>query len=347
MSNQQPAIKQGRVDGKNSDYKSGSHFVPKFIRNQIELVLQENRDKGAHKDKRVGQGTEDKRETVVRGFFSDLFHLKYRIEDIKNIKEKHLTAVFNYLEDQGQSPATLQNKISVMRVFCGWIGKPGMVKESSVYVKDKISVKRTLVAQKDKSWEGNGVDLLEKLTDIRAKDESVALCLELSLAFGLRVKEALMLRPAAAHEGCFVMLRDGTKGGRSRVIPVENDVQRDLLRRAKEQMDKKTGFIGGQRGKTLQQKYDRFFNVMKSVGITLKDLGVTAHGLRHQYMHESFEEMLGVPAPIKGGDLSLLDKDELHVASQKLMERAGHTRVSIGSAYYGSLKIKRTEVGGG
>lgn len=334
-------LKPGRVDGKNAEYRSGRHAIPKKCRNQIEMVLKENIDKGATKEKRVGQGTMDKRRTVVRGFFSDLFDLGYRIESIHNLKEKHLTAVFTFLEGEGQSPATLQNKISIMRVFCGWIGKPGMVKDSTHYVKDKISVKRTMVAQEDKSWDGNGIELLERLADIRKKDESVALCLEFCLAFGLRVKEAIMIRPAAAHEGSFVMLREGTKGDRSRVIPVENEVQRNLLKRAKEQMDKKTGFIGGQRGKTLQQKYDRFFNVLKSVGITLKDSGISAHGLRHQYMQKSFEEMTGIPSPIKGGDLSLLDKNELHVASQKLMERAGHTRVSIGSAYYGSRKINR------
>jgi len=39
-----------------------------------------------------------------------------------------------------------------MRTFCGWIGKDGMVRESHHYVKDPASVKRTMVAQSDKSW---------------------------------------------------------------------------------------------------------------------------------------------------------------------------------------------------
>jgi hypothetical protein len=56
-------------------------------------------------------------------------------------------------------------------------------------------------------------------------------------------------------------------------------------------------------------------------------------------MQASFKRLLGTEPPIKGGDLSELDKQELHVASQKLMERAGHTRVTIGSAYYGSRRI--------
>lgn len=48
---------------------------------------------------------------------------------------------------------------------------------------------------------------------------------------------------------------------------------------------------------------------------------------------------------MKGGDLSQVDKDELRVASWKLVERAGHTRISIGASYYGSRRRdKRTAV---
>ena len=58
-------------------------------------------------------------------------------------------------------------------------------------------------------------------------------------------------------------------------------------------------------------------------------------------MHESFKRVVGIEAPIRGGDLSQVGKAELHVASQKLMERAGHTRVTIGAAYYGSRRVKK------
>ena len=58
-------------------------------------------------------------------------------------------------------------------------------------------------------------------------------------------------------------------------------------------------------------------------------------------MQESFKRLTGIEAPVRGGDLSQVNKYELHVASQKLMERAGHTRVSIGASYYGSRRIKK------
>ena len=337
-------IKPGRVEGKNSEHRSGGGFIPKKLNNEIEVVLQTNRDKAAHQEKKVGCGTQEKRETVIKGFFSDLYHLKYKIESIQNLKEKHLIAVFGFLEDQGQSPATIQNKISIMRTFCGWIGKNGMVRESTLYVKDKASVRRSMVVTEDKSWSGHGIDVLTKLPEIAQKDKWVALYLELCWAFGLRMQEALMLKPRLAHEGEFIWVREGTKGDRPRVIPIENGIQRDVLERAKQVADGKSGFLC-KRGKTFAQRLRRFYTVMEALGITLSEAGVTAHGLRHQYMQESFKRLLGIDAPVKGGDLSRVDKDVFHVASQKLMERAGHTRETIGASYYGSRRIKRAKKG--
>jgi len=333
--------KPGRVGGKNSTYQSGG-FIPKRLNNEIEVLLQKHKDLAAHKDKKVGQGSQDKRRTVIKGFFADVWRLKFKIESVRSLKEKHLHAVFRYLESQGQSPSTIQNKISIMRGFCEWIGKPGMVRNSVHYVNDKASVTRTMVAREDKSWVGKGVDIQQILETVRAKDKFVAIELELCLAFGLRVKEAMMLRPLACRDGSgeFIHVREGTKGDRPRVVPIENAIQRNLLDRAVEIMDKKTGFLGG-RGKTLEQKRNRFYYVLKSCGVTLNDQDISAHGLRHQYMQESFKGLLGIDAPVKGGNLSEVDPDEFHVASQKLMERAGHTRVTIGASYYGSRRIQK------
>lgn len=340
MSDAKSQLNPGRVGGKNSTYRSGEFQIPKRCKNEIMMLLKANRDQAAHKKKKVGASTQDKRETVILGFFSDMFRLGFHIKSIYNLKQKHLIAVFNHLEKKGQSPSTIQNKISIMRVFCNWLGKNGMVIESSNYVKNKASVRRSMVAKEDKSWDGHGVDVLTKLPEIAKKDEVVALELELCWAFGLRVKEAIMLRPAVAHSGDFLWVREGTKGDRTRVVPVKNDAQRDVLERAKAVADKKSGFIGP-RGKTYEQKRRHFYYILESFGITLREEEITAHGLRHQYLHKGFKDRLGIDAPVKGGDLSLVDEDELQVASQQLMEEAGHTRVAIGASYYGSRRVPR------
>lgn len=146
------------------------------------------------------------------------------------------------------------------------------------------------------------------------------------------------MKPAAANEGDFLFVREGTKGGRSRIVPIENIVQRDVIERAKAISDKVSGFLG-HRGRTEKQRKSHFYYILKKCGVTLADEGVTAHGLRHQYMHQSYLRLTGIEPPVRGGDTSTVDKHELHVATQQLMERAGHSRTSIGVAYYGSSKF--------
>jgi hypothetical protein len=78
---------------------------------------------------------------------------------------------------------------------------------------------------------------------------------------------------------------------------------------------------------------------MRKHKLTLADEGVSAHGLRHQYMHERFCEFLGIEPPVRGGDLSEVDKQAFDSATEKLMERAGHSRKTIGASYYGSRRV--------
>jgi integrase len=57
--------------------------------------------------------------------------------------------------------------------------------------------------------------------------------MELQRAFGLRMKEAALLKPNMADKEHYLAVNWGTKGGRDRVVPIQNDYQRDVLMRAK------------------------------------------------------------------------------------------------------------------
>lgn len=335
-------FKPGRVNGKNASYRSGSKVIPSRVRYELVEIMREHLTKGATKDKKVGSRTAELRKTVILSFFSDLFHLRYRIESVHNLRQKHLEAVFKFLEAEGQSPATLQNKISIMRIFCEWIGKPGMVTESSRYVVNPLSTKRTMVVQEDKSWDGHGVDIMEKIGEIREEDERSAGALLLCYAFGLRIREAVMMNVFKAHDGDVLAVVYGTKGGRARSIPIEYEWQMEILEDVKGMVDQTSGRLM-RRGKTEEQERQRVYYRCRKHGITLADDGISVHGLRHQYMHERFEEQLGVPAPVKGGDISVLDRKKFREVTGRLMERAGHSRVSIGASYYGSRRYGKRE----
>ena len=61
--------------------------------------------------------------------------------------------------------------------------------------------------------------------------------LELQRAFGLRMKEAALLKPHVADKENYLAVNWGTKGGRDRVVPIQNDYQRDVLARAKAMLE--------------------------------------------------------------------------------------------------------------
>ena len=335
-------MKPGRVNGKNSSYKAKRRHIRPKLRLELIEIMRENLTRGATKDKKVGGETAEKRKEVILTFFGDLLYLKYDLRSIYDLKQKHLEAVFKFLEAQGQSPATLQNKISIMRIFCEWMGKHGMVTDSSRYVANPFSTKRSMVATEDKSWEGNGVNLMEKIELIRKEDERSAGVLLLCYGFGLRIREAVMMNVFKSDDDRVLMVVNGTKGGRARHVPIEHEWQRNLLDDVKGIVDQVSGKLI-MRGVTTENWIRRVYYLMKKHDLTLADSGVSAHGLRHQYMHERFEEQLGIPAPVKGGDISLIDKKEFDDATARLMERAGHSRPTIGASYYGSRRMNKVK----
>jgi hypothetical protein len=72
--------------------------------------------------------------------------------------------------------------------------------------------------------------------------------------------------------------------------------------------------------------------------VTRKGLGITSHGLRHEYVHERYEEKLGVVAPVKGGGKPDMDADDANAKKRMISEELGHSRPQIIGCYSGSPK---------
>ncbi len=98
------------------------------------------------------------------------------------------------------SAAHIQGQLSVLRTFCSWIGKAGMVRDAKHYMTpDRCHlVSRKSAAEADKSWHAAGVDFDAVYAKVRARCIYVATQLEVMMAFGLRRKEAVMFSPRLA-----------------------------------------------------------------------------------------------------------------------------------------------------
>ena len=78
---------------------------------------------------------------------------------------------------------------------------------------------------------------------------------------------------------------------------------------------------------------------MKRFGVTGSELGVTPHGLRHEYADDRYTAAAGVAPPVRGGSTPDAATDER--ARLEVAEELGHSKVQIASAYLGPRRPTR------
>lgn len=305
----------------------------------------------ARKKKIVSDETQQKRKQQLMQCFTELRGLGYRIEDVTNLRETHVRALVKHWEETGKSASTIQNRLTTLRVFSSWIGKHGMVREAEHYASSRESVRRQSSARYDKSWSARAIDAMSLIEHVCAEDPYVGIQLKLALAFGLRRKEAVMFKPFRNHVGQAVLLdaQSGTKGGKARVIPITDEMQLAILNEAKHIAKYAEGHVGDP-NRSLQQNLRRFYLITGKFGITRKDLGVTAHGLRHQFLNDYYERITGRPSPVRadllqhptGPAIAPLDGID-KLAQIQTSAVAGHVRPQIVTAYTGSQHVLEKE----
>lgn len=297
-------------------------------------VLRSHYKVSAQGGKAVSFATQTARREILEKGFSDLRKLGYKLENVKGFKERHIMALSKSWEEKKLSASTIQNRISIFRIFSEWIGKAGMVRASDIYVKNPENVKRHYVAQNDKTWSGKNILLEEKLEQLQKRDKYVAIQLELQRAFGLRMKEAALLKPYMADKEHYLAVNWGTKGGRPRSVQIQTGYQRDVLTRAKSILSSQHNSMVPN-DYTAKQWKDHYYYICRQAGIDRKH-GITSHGLRHERLNEIYSEITGNASPIKQNNSDFcVDTDLDKIARQEIAEIAGHSRVGISKAYVG------------
>lgn len=214
-----------------------------------------------------------------------------------------------------------------------------MVQRAVDFVSNPNSVRRPQATETDKSWTAAGIDPTVLFNTVEQHDWRVGLQMKLMGAFGLRRKEAVVFKPHMADLGIALRVRDGTKGGRERVVPIETPEQRALLDYAKSKVPNVKGSICHP-DLNLEQAIRRFNYVAEKFGVTKRGLGITSHGLRHQHLNDLYEKLTGVPSPVRSNNLTAdLDALTHDIARARISQEAGHTRLGISNAYIGARTI--------
>lgn len=275
--------------------------------------------------------------TLVRSF-KELRAQGYKMDSPRNLRQKHVEALARSWEANGLSASTITNRLSVLRHFAEWIGKPGLVLESHNYVADPDSVRRSQVAIVDKSWSSASVDADALIGHVSQFDWRVGLQLKLMQCFGLRLREAVMFKPLKAIDAAMglVSVRDGTKGGRERVLAIRTDRQKALIEVLLSKVTRVNESLSHP-DFDLKQSVRRTKYVATKFGISKSGLKITLHGLRHQYLNDLYFEITGHHSPVRSGNIaSVISALEHDIARALVSKEAGHARVNITNAYIGS-----------
>jgi len=157
--------------------------------------------------------------------------------------------------------------------------------------------------------------------------------LKLMQAFGLRIREAISLRPLKDHYNTVLTVVHGTKGGFARIVPVETPEQLAILEVAKQIANKSNGSL-------IPDTYKRYswlsraYRIFAECGISRKH-GITPHGLRHTYANDQYKLLTGVDSPVRGGQPTDYESDS--DARQQIGQTLGHARKRISTAYLGGI----------
>lgn len=302
-------------------------------KSSLASVLKEHNGIKASDGTIASHETQHKRSTVLYQAFTDLREMGYKLDSVSQLKGRHVEALTRHWLSRELSSSTLQNRLSTLRTFTSWIGKEGMVESTERYFPNHEAA-RTSINTQDKGWEANGVSATQKLDDLRALDERVALQVELQLRFGLRVKESIMLRPHLADKGSYLAVSIGTKGGRDRTVPIDTPERRELIDRAKAYADRRTASTSDP-SKSLKQALGHYSRIVAKAGLTKAQLGVTSHGLRHAFANERYTHYSGSSSPIEGGNLRFHNWELDRFARMAVVEELGHSREDVSTHYLG------------
>lgn len=282
--------------------------------------------------------TADYRERTL-SFLETLETLNMKANNLHQISPKQVQAVFAEMEKQGMSASRLANTNTTIRRLGVWLGKPNMCPTLPNLMDEPWKARRRQAAHAPKDWEANGAEVLDVIEQVSCICETTALHLRLAHQFGVRVQEFLMFKPLEAERygGTMIHLREGTKGGRARMVPIETQEQRDLMVEVKRAAaGNKKGLLIYEEGATLRQAIMHFYYVLEVAGINRKTHGITAHGLRHGYACRMYKLLTGHEPPVLGGPVLPPEVDRK--ARLDIAERLGHSRVDVTSAYLGSHK---------
>ncbi len=298
--------------------------------------------------KQASHRTKEQAAQVLMEAFTTLHQLGYNVMP-QNLGDRHIRILMNeWYFKKKLKIRTVVNYLGTIRKFAGWIGKSNMVSPIGKYLPNvpAADLKIRSVAVKSKSWGANGLDEEEYFKRADQLDVRFGCMLRAQKAFGLRLKEVLQMKPWHWDFEAYLFLPPKiAKNGRERPIQIRVQEQRAVLEfiKLKVGKDEYLGWSHTRWGKvaTLDSNYRRYQYLMRKLGITKKQVGVTGHGLRAGFSEDALEGR-GLVPPTRGGLPNQMSREDERIVKSMTAQDMGHNRLNFGGAYYGSFRTPKT-----
>ena len=229
------------------------------------------------------------------------------------------------------SPAYAQNLVSAVNTVmdlatCGqW---DSVAPTRACGIPERSSVRDTAPTGYDRAEYNRAIDAMRS----NGLDRQAAIA-GLARDLGLRSKEACLLNArtafAEASKMGQVTISDGTKGGRTREVPIATAGAMEALRTATALQGAGRNLIPA--GATWREWRE---GGLRDGREALQALGIAGyHDLRAAYACERYEAITGHPAPVLGG--VIIDRDKDREAREQISAELGHGRIEVVSEYIG------------
>lgn len=270
---------------------------------------------------------------------------KFKVQNIKNIQDKHLVAFIEHRKEQGISPKTIKNDISAVRYLHDQLPFAGMKAKSAnlstnAELKEKygVNIDQTPMVLGNRGWAKNEFDNAITIAHQQGKPE-YAQVITLCHSMGLRITEAMAISraqaEAALRSGIYKVGKEA-KGGRVREVPLSEAGRKVFVDTLKGTTRGERLFINvaaGEKTHLAVRKAETWLKVNREKFATPegKDTRywyngkvpeLTFHGLRYSYVQSRMEELQS-----QG-----YSRD---AAASIVSQEVGHNRIDVVNVYMG------------
>jgi|GEM_PF-6118745 len=221
------------------------------------------------KNNRPSLATIKQRESLIVHELTILYQSQYKLKNVNNIKPKHFEYLLAIWYASDIKLKTLNAKISWFGLLFKIIGKAGM---EQIVLNDNPIPDKFLKQLPPAAYELiSETEAKQRINNMRHESLICALHAELMLLFNLTKKESLLLNPVLSNRGTFLITRNGVSKGRDKVIKIDTDQQRQLLKTACAYVENKSTIIKPKKI-SLKKYSDHFDYICKKHGISPQHL---------------------------------------------------------------------------